>query len=218
MSESRRRPSARVRAAKGASLPASRRRNAALVSSAFALVALGSATALGGSALRSSLAAAVTDTRDLIAERSPGLRTRADMSKGKPRLAEARTARALPRTVDARPPVAAPLPAPAEAIAAPLVAPGTGAPGVIIPGEGAPGGVAVPAGGGPFLFAPVPGPAIIGGGGGIVIGSPAPEATPAPPVVQPPPIPEPAQWAMMILGFGVVGAATRRRRHGHAAA
>ncbi|HYF29464.1 MAG TPA: PEPxxWA-CTERM sorting domain-containing protein, partial [Candidatus Paceibacterota bacterium] len=31
-------------------------------------------------------------------------------------------------------------------------------------------------------------------------------------------VPEPATWAMMILGFGAVGSLVRRRRHGLAAA
>lgn len=36
-------------------------------------------------------------------------------------------------------------------------------------------------------------------------------ALPAP---KPPTIPEPAAWAMMLAGFGLVGASLRRRAHG----
>ncbi len=47
-----------------------------------------------------------------------------------------------------------------------------------------------------------------GGGGGGSITNPAPPVTPpAPPVGV---VPEPATWAMMILGFGLIGSALRR--------
>ena len=47
-----------------------------------------------------------------------------------------------------------------------------------------------------------------GGGGGGSITNPAPPITPpAPPVGV---VPEPATWAMMILGFGLIGSALRR--------
>ena len=44
-------------------------------------------------------------------------------------------------------------------------------------------------------------------GGGSAIGTPTSNPPPPPPVV-----PEPATWAMMLLGFGAVGYALRRRR------
>ena len=55
---------------------------------------------------------------------------------------------------------------------------------------------------------------IIGGGGGFV----APPGSSAPPTseVPPPPVtsavPEPGTWAMMLLGFAMIGSATRRRK------
>ena len=86
----------------------------------------------------------------------------------------------------------------------------TGLPGGLVGGGGAgfgPGGgfVAGPGGGGGT-----------GGSPGTPIGpGPSPTPTPTPPggggVVPPvtPAIPEPASWAMMILGFGIIGAAVR---------
>ena len=205
-------------------LPARHRAKAVRLSAAFALVALGSATALSEGVLQSSVAAAVQNARDLIASRSPGLRTRADMSKGKPQMAAAapaRTARALPRVRDARSSTAGPaIAAPAEETFAPFVAPGEPVPGVVLPVGGPVDGAAPGGGGGPILFSPVPGPGIIGGGpaGGVIIGpnpepTPTPEPTP-PVVVNPPaPVPEPASWATMILGFFAVGWTLRRRSH-----
>jgi PEP-CTERM motif len=46
-------------------------------------------------------------------------------------------------------------------------------------------------------------------GGGSAIGTPTSNPPPPPP---PPVVPEPATWAMMLLGFGAVGFALRRRR------
>ena len=87
-------------------------------------------------------------------------------------------------------------------------------------------GAAVP-GGAPVLSSPPPtnpggggsggsgsfgtfpgGGSSVGGGGGSI-------TDPAPPIVPPPPppvgvVPEPATWAFMILGFGLIGAALRR--------
>lgn len=217
-----RRSSARSRGTLALRLTFIRGRRLAGLTAAAALAALGSATALGESALRSGLAAAVADTRDYIAERSPGLRTRADMTKGKPRVVEQRTARALPRVREARKPIEAPLPTPAEAIAAPFAAPAeAAAPAFVLPAEGAPGGVVVGDGGGPLLFTPVLGPGIVGGGGGggIIATTPTPEPTPAPTSpVETTPVPEPAPWAMMILGFAAVGLGVRRSRHGRVSA
>mgnify|MGYP000176760204 CR=1 FL=1 len=67
---------------------------------------------------------------------------------------------------------------------------------------------ATPAAAGGGLFIPpliVPG----GGGGGITTLVTPPTSTPNPPV---PGVPEPATWAMMIIGFGLLGALLRRRR------
>jgi PEP-CTERM motif len=50
-----------------------------------------------------------------------------------------------------------------------------------------------------------------GGGGGGGGGSITPPTTPVPPIAV---VPEPAMWAFMILGFGVIGSALRRARRG----
>jgi len=58
---------------------------------------------------------------------------------------------------------------------------------------------------------------ILGGSGGGVGGGVGgtPPATTAPPGIDQPPVsavPEPATWASMVVGFGLVGALARRRR------
>lgn len=79
------------------------------------------------------------------------------------------------------------------------------------PDPGTPGG----GGGGPGPIGSLPGGG--GGGGGGSISTPVdPILPPAPP---PPPVavvPEPATWAFMILGFGLIGFALRRSRRGAA--
>ncbi len=179
---------------------------------------LSTATALGEGTLRSNLTAMVQSASDLIAQRSPGIRTRAIMGKGKYAKfgKDVRYARALPRV--RTPGAPGPLgdgddiPAPA----APFVEAAQPAPPVLA-AAAPPGGFFVP----PddfFLFAPVPGPGIVGGGpgGGIIIGPPGEEGPVTPPVTPPGPppvVPEPASWAMMLLGFGALGAILRRQRH-----
>lgn len=96
----------------------------------------------------------------------------------------------------------------------PVTAPPVGStPGFVTPSTG-PGGI--PLGSGPGSGTTP------GGGGGIPGVSPLPlpelpnELTPVPPqTVTPPPlgaIPEPSSWAMMICGFGMIGAAMRSRK------
>jgi hypothetical protein len=94
------------------------------------------------------------------------------------------------------PPIApiAPLPQ------APLYATIAGGPPIVAPGSG--GGP-----GGPPVLSNIPGP---GGGGGGTFTPPVTLATPqAPPPAEA--VPEPASWAMMLLGFALMGGALRRR-------
>lgn len=188
-----------------------------LATTGLIVAGLCSATALGEATVRSQLSAMVQSASDLIAQRSPGIRTRAIMGKGKMKGAPpTRLARALPRVRDTGGPEA-PLPAagPAalpDAFAALADAPAPAA----VADAGAPGGAAVPGPGGWFLFAPIPGPGFGGGGGfPIIIGGPPGEEEPGPPVVPPPAVPEPSTWAMMLFGFGALGYALRRKTHGH---
>lgn len=69
-----------------------------------------------------------------------------------------------------------------------------------LPGGPGPGGVATPPVGGILPGSGGGGP----GGGG--------STTPEPDTQTPPAVPEPTTWGMMILGFGVLGIALRRRR------
>jgi hypothetical protein len=189
---------------------------------AFTLVAIGSASTVGEGLLNAGVAAA-REALDVMDQRSPGERTEASMTKGKPRIDVDRVARALPRIRDARassqPPataqslVAAAAAAPDEAFAAPAAA---GAP---VAFAGAPGGVG---GGGPggVFFPPFGGGGGGGGGGGLVFVPPGeetpetpgtPPGTPGTPPTSTAPIPEPASWAMMIMGFAVAGVFARMR-------
>lgn len=188
-------------------------RNSARIAAAAALVAMGSATTLGEGTLTAAVAAAQERVSDLIAGRSPGRRVVADMSKGKPRLDNERYARALPRVREPRnfasPPLTG-LGGPEEFVPGFVEAPPPEFAG-IFPGDGFPGGgVFVQGPGGGFIFFPG-GPGGGGGGGGgccVVPPGPGPEEPPPPPPV----VPEPATWAMMVLGFGAAGWAIRRRR------
>lgn len=210
------RPPASHRAAHAQTAP-TRRRSIRIAVGAIVLAGFGSATALGEGALRSQIATMVQSASDLIAQRSPGVRTRANFSKGKGKFGkEVRLARALPRVREPRgfsaPP---PEPGPAFIDAAPLV-PGDAGPIVPVGGFFPPGGINVPCNCdfGPFF--PIPGPGIIGGGPIIIL---PPGGEPGPPEPPPPaPIPEPSTWIMMLLGFGALGFTVRRRGNGKAIA
>lgn len=91
-------------------------------------------------------------------------------------------------------------------------------PGSSVPGApvdqtgGVPGGPGGPGFGGVFT-PPIGGG---GGGGGVIVTPPNPNPNPEPegpgPVTPIPGVPEPATWLTMIMGFGLVGHALRRRR------
>lgn len=81
-----------------------------------------------------------------------------------------------------------------------------------LPSDSIPGGAGAPggAGGGPGGTLPGPGGSLPGGGGATPGGT-----TPGGPVTPPvSAVPEPASWAMMILGFAFIGGILRRQRNG----
>jgi hypothetical protein len=139
---------------------------------------------------------------ELMQQRSPGKRTRGQLAINK-RKAPLRHERALPKVVagvpilppNLTPPlfdfVAPPLPMRMASLEAVPIGPlaFTGGPPPLFPFTGAP---------------------------GILIPPNAPTVTPTgpnpPPVITPLAVPEPATWAMMILGFSLMGWQTRRAR------
>jgi hypothetical protein len=140
----------------------------------------------------------------MLADRSPGARPEGALANLKHKR-QALHERALPKirspygpptayeALAAPPPIAiAPLPP------APLFATIAGGPPVVPPGNG--GGT-----GGPPILSNIPGP---GGGGGF--SPPVILATPQAPTPAEA-VPEPASWAMMLLGFALMGRALRRR-------
>jgi hypothetical protein len=172
------------------------------LAAACALLAVAPETGPGARLIAAGQSAAKS-AADYIRARSPGLRTRAELIKIKhPYARPKRTARALPRhRRPAAPPPALIAPPPALPLAfdstpfAPAYQPVFAGP-VPIFGE-RPGVPCCFEGFNPPLTTAVGG--IFGGGGG----------GPGPP---PPAVPEPSAWALMILGFGIVGTAWRRRR------
>lgn len=191
----------------------------AAVCGAVAVALASPASNVGGSFLSVSRAAVdgVSAMAEAIRKRSPGLRTRADIGKGKFRARP--VARAKPRI---RQPVRQ-IAAPARPIL-PLSPPPLANPLAFLDRELVPTGpvqvaslpghdLAVPC---DCVFAFLPpgqGLGIIlppGGGGGVIL--PPPPPPPGGIVPNPPAIPEASTWAMMIFGFGVIGTLWRRRR------
>ena len=137
----------------------------------------------------------------MMADRSPGDRTKGELTKTKQAAAaDVPTQRALGKITKPEPPkefvdaIAPPVPvieelppvALKEDIGPILLTPQPPGGGIIIPPQAPP-----PGGGGPNP-------------------PPPPEVEPPPP--PPPAVPEPGTWATMLLGFGLVGWAMRRRR------
>ncbi|GAO40365.1 hypothetical protein SCH01S_48_00230 [Sphingomonas changbaiensis NBRC 104936] len=175
---------------------------AAGLAAACALLAVAPETGPGARLIAAGQSVAKS-AADYIRARSPGLRAHADLVKIKhPRAAPHRIVHAAPRPRR---------PAPALPILAPPPAP---VPLLFESAELAPGFVPVIAGPVP-VFGERPAvpccfeginPPITTAVGGIFL--PGGGGPPPPP----PSIPEPSTWALMILGFGIVGAAWRRRR------
>lgn len=159
-----------------------------------------------GERLVASAQAAMQSAADYIRARSPGQRRHAHLVKTKhPRAAPKRAAHAAPRhRAPAPPPAALALITPpppalplsfADAALVPAYPPVFAGYVPVLPET-----PRVPccfAGFNPPIGTGIGG--IIGGGGG----------GPGPP---PPGVPEPSRWALMILGFGLIGSAWRRRR------
>lgn len=161
------------------------------------------------------IAQAFRDPSSILGQRSPGARGAAGFSKDK--LAMVKTppytqVASIPGTPPSQrvlsggrpgipgvvPSAATPLASYPNFVSPAGSAPGASGAGVTAPGFIGPGGGLVPGGiGGGGAGGGVVPP---GGGGGV---------TPPPPTVVP--VPEPGTWAMMILGFGMIGGMMRRR-------
>jgi len=207
----------RSRAARRA-LHSRRRRMAAAVAGLCLVTAIPLSLTFTDFSTGDVLEAAVSKAQslaDMLGKRSPGERTAAQLTKTKHArvLAKGRPAPKPAETALAKILMGPPGPLPVELAAAPLpiesappplatiLAPPAGGSVIIPPGGG--GTIVPPGGGGPG------GP--LGGGGP---GSPPPNK---PPIVtppgqptppdhpNPPPVPEPATWAMMLVGFGLIG-------------
>jgi hypothetical protein len=204
-------------------LPATRRRRRLLALGVAALLlagSLGTASYLGAdlaraaahaaSVVEQSAKAAAQSFKDLMAKRSPGARTGDELTKTKSRK-HAVLSTAAPAAARKAAPAAPPIRhvfAPAEVLSpstpvtqlaqlqpvyAPPPPPGMAGP----PGTNGP----PPPGGG----SPWPPPGCCSGGGGPPVGPP-------PPPPPPPGVPEPATWALMLIGFGFIGWSVRGQR------
>jgi hypothetical protein len=141
----------------------------------------------------------------MLAERSPGQRPEGALAQLKHKRAAALHERALPKVRGpaptayealAGPPPTLPLATPPQA---PLYTSVAGGPTPITPPSGG-------AFGGPPILSDIPSPG--GGGGGF---TPPITTSEVPPVTPTSPVPEPATWAMMILGFALIGRALTRK-------
>ena len=147
-------------------------------------------------------------------ERSPGERVQGALASLKHKRHPAVHERALAKVRRPGPlaavlhkPVIPPItPPPAATPLYTIVAAG---PPVLVPNAIVPGGPPVIPGG-PPIFASIPPP---GGGGGVITPPPIVTLTPTVPEVPGiPAVPEPATWAMMLVGFALMGRALRRNR------
>ena len=148
----------------------------------------------------------------MLADRSPGQRPEGALASLKHKKQPVLHQRALPKVRRPVSPLAGivgtpPVPPIEMPPQTPLYSMVSGGPDVIPPTSIVPGGAP------PGSNTPPP-----GGGGGIVVppGTTDTPNVPENPVT--PAVPEPATWAMMLLGFAMVGWAIRRDKHGAATA
>lgn len=164
-------------------------------------------TTFGPNGLSLPAVGAAERLMSMLDARSPGEREQGALTQSKPRKQVARSERPanpdgsplerLARAVVPAPPPAMPAIPPAAAIV-PIIPPAVA--DVISPGGI--GSASLPGGSAVIIGAAPP-----GSGGG----SSAPPVGAVPPVDVTSPVPEPSSWLMMLLGFGVIGAAARRR-------
>jgi hypothetical protein len=178
----------------------------AAIAAGISLVAVGAAVPFTDLPVRAI--GGVPDVLSMLHKRSPEQRQEGALASTKGRVSAV-----LPTAVSAAPPpkiasVAAPAAKPAivntyAVPETPMVLPAAVVPAVAsaLPLAAAP----AAAGGGLFI----PPLLIPGGGGGITTLVTPPGSVPPTPV---PSVPEPATWAMMIIGFGLLGGLLRRRR------
>jgi len=178
----------------------------AAIAAGISLVAVGAAAPFTDLPVRAL--GAMPDVLSMLHKRSPEERPEGALVATK-----GRTSAVLPTAVEAAPPpkVASVAPAAKPAIVphvvseTPMVLPAAVVPAVA---SALPLATAAPAAAGGLFIPPlvIPGG---GGGGGITTFANPPGSPPPPPV---PGVPEPATWAMMIIGFGLLGGLLRRRR------
>src|SRR6478672_8792305 len=151
---------------------------------------------------------AASTVAGLFALRSPGQRVAGALASLKNKRHPLLHERALPKIRRPLSPLAAIVAAPPVL---PVVPPEAGTPlfNVVAPKPVVPIAQTVPPGGAPGGFPGITG--FPGGGGGVIVGPPAitpppitPPVTPEVPGTPTPPVPEPATWAMMLMGFAMI--------------
>lgn len=219
-SRSGRRLNAKGRARR-ARLAAARRRKMYLSAAAAFAVVVGAPLSIAGYMGVETGIPGVEATKSFLAmmtDRSPGERTKAELTKTKQRPAAAPKQRALGKVTKPEPPkefveaLASPVPKMIEDVPLALAPVTSLGPMLITPQL--PGGIVIP------TQSPPP-----GGGGGPTPPSDEPPPTEPPPndpppndpppndpPPSPPIVPEPGTWATMLLGFGMTGWMIRRRR------
>ena len=162
--------------------------------------------AVSGPGIAGAAVARAESFLELIEKRSPGNRTGAHLTKTKHQRI-ALHERALPKVRGPAPSAYEALTGPAPTLPlappsqAPLFTAVAGGPKPIIPLAGGPSG-------GPPILSDIPPPG--GGGGGFT--PPTVTTLEVPPAAPPTGVPEPATWAMMLIGFAAMGWQVRREQ------